>query len=136
MNKPYKVVYSNQSNHIYDKLLCDICHETSLRNNFSTHKKSKKHLNALNIEAQEPEEAEEPEEEQEEAEEAEETEEDEENEDITFDDLKPEIQRFIYKNMYCLNDNDYHKINNIIINKLKITESYLLYIFKKLNIKI
>lgn len=57
MEKCYKVIYSNPDNHIYDKLLCNICNETSLRNNFSRHKKSPKHLsykssNILEIDAE------------------------------------------------------------------------------------
>jgi len=57
MEKCYKVIYSNPENHIYDKLLCNICNETSLRNNFSRHKKSPKHLsykssNILEIDAE------------------------------------------------------------------------------------
>ena len=49
MEKLYKVIYSNPTNHIYDKLLCVVCNGVSLRNNFSTHKKSnKKHLAILN----------------------------------------------------------------------------------------
>ena len=57
MEKCYKVIYSNTDNHIYDKLLCNICNETSLRNNFSRHKKSPKHLsykssNILEIDAE------------------------------------------------------------------------------------
>jgi hypothetical protein len=47
MEKNYKVIHSNPTNHIYDKLLCDICKETALRCNFSNHKKGKKHVEAV-----------------------------------------------------------------------------------------
>ena len=131
MEKCYTVIYSNQSNHIYDKLLCTICNETSLRNNFSTHKNSRKHLKALKAKEPEPENLEEPEETEEPEEEQ--IEEEQEPETITFDDLKPDIQRHIYKTIYKLNDNDYQNIINIINNKKVINSSYLLYILNKLK---
>ena len=47
MDKHYKVIFSNKSNHIYDKLLCSICNGVSTRTNFSKHKTSNKHLKVV-----------------------------------------------------------------------------------------
>ena len=44
MEKCYTVIISNSENHLYDKLLCNICNGYSNRNNFSRHKKSPRHL--------------------------------------------------------------------------------------------
>jgi alpha-galactosidase/6-phospho-beta-glucosidase family protein len=44
MEKCYTVIISNSENHLYDKLLCNICNGYSNRNNFSRHKNSPRHL--------------------------------------------------------------------------------------------